>query len=78
MMCIKILQLIIGYSLGLLFAYIIIDGLTSPDPIQQKVSKKAQCKTYQEILSSLNNPEERYQFVVKHEKILQKCEEEKR
>lgn len=77
-MCSKVLQLILGFSFGLLFAYIIIDGLTSPDPIQQKISKKAQCKTYQEILSSLNDPEERYQFVVKHEKILQKCQEEER
>jgi len=77
-MCGKVLQLILGFSFGLLFAYILIDGLTSPDPIQQQISRKAQCKTYQEILSSLNDPEERYQFVVKHEKILQKCEEEKK
>ena len=73
-----ILEMVAGAVMGVFLAHLFLTGFLSPDEVQQKVAQKAECQTYEEHLSFLDNPHERFSFVEKHKKILAECENKRR
>lgn len=74
----KILEFLAGTVVGLLLsgiAFWAILGFFEPDPLQKQASTKAYCNAVKEHLSLIQTPEERLEFLKKHEKSLAKCDD---
>ncbi|MFN3264891.1 MAG: hypothetical protein ACK42C_08325 [Aquificaceae bacterium] len=71
----KVLEFILGMVVGTLLAHLFLYGFLSEDELQKQVSQKAYCQTIEEMFSLAQNPEERLEFLKKHEKSLAKCRE---
>lgn len=72
-----ILEMVAGAVMGVFLAHFFLYyGFLSEDELQKQVSQKAKCQTYEEHLSFLDDPHERFSFVEKHKKILAECEKE--
>jgi len=70
-----VLEFMVGFVVGIGFAYVFVNGLFSEDEVQKQVARKAYCKTVEEMLMNAQSPEEWLEILEKHEKILTKCKE---
>ncbi|MFN3263278.1 MAG: hypothetical protein ACK42C_00070 [Aquificaceae bacterium] len=67
------LEFVLGLVVGILCAHLFLYLIFSEDEVQKQVAQKAQC--IYERLSEPQSPQEKLEFVQKHEKIIAKCEE---
>ncbi|MEM4959343.1 MAG: hypothetical protein QXX12_05650 [Nanopusillaceae archaeon] len=70
----ELVKFALGLVVGFVFTLWFIELVFSEDELHKQISKRAYCKTVEEILVGMQDPVERLEFLEKHGSIIQECE----